>query len=207
MPDDPSGEVDLGPLKLKGVPRGAIWAFCVVFVLVALAYSYKEHIEPALHPDTVSVDKDQAVQQEESMRHISETATSEISIDGSTVRYYASDACIAVIRPIGIGFRPYFILDPLAGFVPRGRVDMMSVSHSGFLSGKEVCEKKDCLDPHPGVPYEERNPVDLCTIEIYREWEDGCAQIQVYDVCLDESLKIKWLCCVHPPQKGSNPIR
>lgn len=206
MPDSP-GEVDLGPLKLKGVPRGAVWVFCVVFVLVVLAYSYKEHIEPTLHPGTVSVDRDYAAQQEESMRHISETATSEVSVDGSIVRYYASDACIAVIRPIGLGFRPYFILDPLAGFEPKGRMAMTSVVHSGMLGGKEVCEQEHCLDPHPGVPYEERNPVDLCTIEIYREWEDGCAQIQVYDVCLDKSLKVEDLCCVHPPQKGSHPIR
>jgi hypothetical protein len=206
MPGDPSGEVDLGPLKLK-LPRLIVWAMSFVALFVVMAYSYKNHIDPVLHPDTVNVDKDYAVQQEESMKHISETASSEVLIDGAIVRFYASDACIAVMRPLGAGFRPHFILDPLSGFTPMGRLGAMEVSGAGlFLAGKR-CERKHCLNPHPGVPYEERAPVDLCTIDIYREWEDGCAHIQTYDICADESIRTRDLCCVHSPnEKGSYPI-
>jgi hypothetical protein len=187
----------LGRLRL---PKWGTWGLTAIFLVAAGAWTWINYVDPALHPATVDVSIEAALQMEESMKHIAEVAQSEVIVDGGTlVKYFSSDACVAVFRPLGAGFKPYFLIDPLRVMKdgPMMMLGSNEVMGAAIIPvGDSPCQRR-CIDPHPGVFYEELNEINDCIVEVYREWEEGCAHVQPYNRCNEVWGPVEWLCCVH----------
>jgi hypothetical protein len=184
-----------GKLKL---PKWGVWGLTISVLIYSFVWVWDHGLEDIVNPATVEMSKEGAVQMAESQKHIVETAASEVTmVNGSIIKYYSSDKCIAVFRQIGAGYKPYFLLDPTR-LMPDGPMTLLGsveMIGAGFM-GSSPCQRR-CIDPHPGVFYEELNHVNECILEIYREWEEGCAHVQPYNKCTDEWGAVEWLCCVH----------
>ena len=78
------------------------------------------------------------------------------------------------------------------------RINFEQILHAAESQGR-------CLNPHPGrFNAQQGQRVDRCWIEIWRNFEDGCQHVQMFNTCTngwatnpDGSPQVRWTRCVH----------
>jgi hypothetical protein len=75
----------------------------------------------------------------------------------------------------------------------------------GFEAVLEASEQNRCLNPHPGrFQAAQGQRVDRCWMEVWRNFEDGCQHVQMFNTCTngwatnpDGTPQVRWTRCVH----------
>ena len=202
MPEpEPTGEINVGRVRIKGIPRWLLVFVILVALIAGAAYGWRW-----LHSGELVSARQANDQLRQSVleygRHIAEdpefAAILMDDVRGKlTVKRY-SDDCIVLARKH-----------------PNGRTHSKLVVHfeeeeqrtslAEFAAVLMAATRPpQCLNPHPGrfnTWYGERRG---CWIDVWRQWPDGCQHVQGFNSCSnywdsnqDGSPRVRWTNCRH----------
>ena len=127
---------------------------------------------------------------EEYVRHTSETGDEFHREKNLTVKYYASDGCIYVLRassgqwlrdaskPAPAGHSP--------GEVKAAALDRLPAAPLIpvlYRPAEEQQQRGGCLNPHPGKYQSSDGQRKGCWLQVWRRWPDGCTHYQWFNTC------------------------
>ena len=184
------GKISALGVALEGVPK---WVIVFVALTVTVGFSWKMFREPEL----VTAREANAVMRadlDEYARHIGEQpegppATLMDDARGRLTAQRYADGCVVLVRVANGVARSKLVAD-LAGAPPPRRL-------SGSLVTPLAAAGR-CVNPHPG-PFSKRTGDRRgCWVPVSIEYADGCAYVQMFDVCNGTwDGNIRWTRCVH----------
>lgn len=198
----PDGRIDVLGIQLDAVPR---WVVALAGLAAAGAIVLGAYATYWRQPERTLVSLQEAntalqAEVDEFNRHIAEEPESQATLLDDArgrlrvLRY--ADGCVLLARTAAGTSRSKLVID-LARDKDLGPSRLSSGDLTDLLE-TPVAAQGRCLVPHPGQFRTWYGARKDCLVEVWREWPDGCRQVQILDSCHGTfETDVRWTSCVH----------